>query len=101
MSFPRFLIADAVAALITAPLMLGIGYLFAQNYQLLKVYVNQVKVGLLIGGIITLIGIGLYMYRRHKRKELLVEEDQDDEAAVEAEIQELEASASSQTPKNF
>jgi hypothetical protein len=95
------LIADAVAALITAPLMLGIGYLFAQNYQLLKVYVNQVKVGLLIGGIITLIGIGLYMYRRHKRKELLVEEDQDDEAAVEAEIQELEASASSQTPKNF
>lgn len=101
MSFPRFLIADAVAALITAPLMLGIGYLFAQNYQLLKVYVNQVKVGLLIGGIITLIGIGLYMYRRHKRKELLVEEDQDDEAAVEAEIQELEASASSQTPKNL
>ncbi len=64
MSFVRFLVADAVAALITAPLMVSIGYIGAQNYDLMLQYVKQAKIVLLIGGIITFAIVGTYIWRR-------------------------------------
>ena len=78
MSFTRFLIADAVAALITAPLMVGLGFTFAQNYDLLLHYLHQVKVALVIGGIITF-GTLLVVFLRRRRR--LEQEVLDDEAA--------------------
>ena len=42
-SFTRFLIADAIAALITTPLMLGIGYICGEHYRAILDSVNQFK----------------------------------------------------------
>lgn len=75
MSFARFFLADAVAALITAPLMVGIGYIFAQNYELLLHYVHQVKIGLVVGGVITAAIIVTMFLRRRRRLELEAAED--------------------------
>lgn len=69
MSFSRFFLADAIAALITAPLMLGIGYVGAQNYDLLVGYVKQVKAALLAGGVIFLAFVIISFLRRRKRLE--------------------------------
>lgn len=62
-SFPRFLIADAVAALITTPVMIGLGYLFAEHYDHLMTWVREVKFALVLGGIAT----ALYLFWRFKR----------------------------------
>ena len=83
MSFTRFLIADAVAALITAPLMLAIGYLFAQNYELLLHYVHQVKIGLVIGGVITLAIVVVVFMRRRRRLEAEALAEGDDDESLE------------------
>lgn len=64
MSFMRFLVADAIAALITAPLMVSLGYIGAQNYDLMLQYIRQVKTALLLGGVITFTVVGVYIWRR-------------------------------------
>ncbi len=84
MSFARFLLADAVAALITAPLMLGIGYIGAQNYDLLVHYVKQVKIALLLGGVIFLAFVVISFLRRRKRLEREAAEDEAAEALAQA-----------------
>lgn len=42
-SFVRFIVADAIAALITTPLMLGIGYVCGEHYREILDTVNEVK----------------------------------------------------------
>jgi membrane protein DedA with SNARE-associated domain len=42
-SFIRFIVADAIAALITTPLMLGIGYVCGEHYREILSTVNEVK----------------------------------------------------------
>lgn len=69
MSFVRFFVADAIAALITAPLMVSLGYIGAQNYDLMLQYVKQVKTALLIGGVITFSVIGMYIWKRRDQGE--------------------------------
>jgi membrane protein DedA with SNARE-associated domain len=64
--FPRFLVSDLVAALITTPLMLFIGYLFAEHSDQLWVWVKQVKTFLLLFGLLLLAAVG---YRFRWRKE--------------------------------
>jgi membrane protein DedA with SNARE-associated domain len=59
----RFIIADAIAALITAPLMLCLGFLFAEHHEVLLDYVKQVKSYLVIGGL-ALAGYLVWRYRR-------------------------------------
>ncbi len=61
----RFMVADAIAALITTPLMLGLGYLFAEHYEALLVYVKQVKISLVIAGIL---GLFYFTFRYFKIK---------------------------------
>jgi membrane protein DedA with SNARE-associated domain len=51
-SFSHFLLCDAVAALITAPLMVGLGYVCAEHYETLLFWVQQTKLALIIGGIV-------------------------------------------------
>jgi membrane protein DedA with SNARE-associated domain len=63
-SFPRFFIADALAALITLPVMLGLGYLFAEHYNNIIAEVEQAKVYI---GVVGLLGLGI-LYAVYKRR---------------------------------
>lgn len=62
----KFIIADSIAALITTPVMLGLGFLFAEHYQLLLAYIEQVKLLLLLIGIAVLAFLG-YRFIKQKR----------------------------------
>ena len=87
-SFTRFLVADAIAALITTPLMLGIGYLFGQHYDHIVEIIKQIKVLLVVLGV----GVAVYLYFRFRKKvESHAEEAEDeefDEEEVSSEAQE-------------
>ena len=100
--------ADAIAALITAPLMLTIGYLFANYYESVVHYANQVKIALLVLGLIVFGAVATYIFRkRWDTPEGTIDGGEvSDDAQVEAEIEQLEASAAgqgsapAQPPKN-
>jgi membrane protein DedA with SNARE-associated domain len=62
-SFVRFVVMDAIAALITAPLMMGIGFIFAHNYETIVRWVRDLKFVLVGLGILT----ALFLYRRYRR----------------------------------
>jgi membrane protein DedA with SNARE-associated domain len=62
-SFPRFVIMDAIAALITTPLMMSIGYAFANNYTVIVKYLRDVKFVLIALGVV----IALFLWRRYRR----------------------------------
>jgi membrane protein DedA with SNARE-associated domain len=65
-NFLRFLLADGVAALVTTPLMMGLGYLFAEHYEALFGYIKQVKILLVVLGVIVGCAIlVLYLRSRH------------------------------------
>lgn len=64
---PRFVVADAVAALVTTPLMLGLGYLFAEHYEALLVYVKQVKISLVIAGVLVILYLS-YRYLKARQR---------------------------------
>jgi membrane protein DedA with SNARE-associated domain len=70
-SFSRFLVMDAIAALITTPLMMGIGYAFANNYEVIIKWMRDLK--------FILVGLGLigafFVYRHYKRKQSEVDEE--------------------------
>jgi membrane protein DedA with SNARE-associated domain len=70
-SFSRFLVMDAIAALITTPLMMGLGYVFAHNYQVIIRWMRDLKY--------VLVGIGLiaaiFIYRHYKRGKAEAESD--------------------------
>jgi membrane protein DedA with SNARE-associated domain len=76
-SFVRFLVMDAIAALITAPLMMGIGFIFAHNYDAIVRWVRDLKFVLLGFGVLT----ALFLYRRYKRTKEEVDEDMEAAAA--------------------
>jgi len=72
--FARFFIIDACAALITVPIMMGLGYLFANNYQLIMMYMRQIKIALVIVGLIGL----AYVVIRYRRKSTDVDDEDSD-----------------------
>jgi membrane protein DedA with SNARE-associated domain len=75
-SFARFVIMDAIAALITTPLMMGIGYAFANNYTVIVKYMRDLKFVLIGLGL----AVGFFLWRRYKRsqaEEALSEDDQE------------------------
>jgi len=65
MKFSHFLIADAIAALISAPLMIGLGYLAAENYQVILEWINRLKFYLVIP--LSIAGLFAYLWYRKKR----------------------------------
>jgi membrane protein DedA with SNARE-associated domain len=71
-SFVRFVVMDAIAALITTPLMMGLGYLFAHNYEAIVAWVREIKFVLLALGVIV---AGLLYKRYRNRGEELDTED--------------------------
>lgn len=65
-SFSHFLLCDAVAALITAPLMVGLGYVCAEHYETLLFYVQQTKLALIIGGLVLATYLVFSWWRRER-----------------------------------
>ncbi len=64
MQFMKFLIADAIAALVSVPLMLGLGYLLAEHYEAAFEFVKKIKwvtLGLVVAGV-----GGYWFYARRK-----------------------------------
>jgi membrane protein DedA with SNARE-associated domain len=64
---------DAIAALITTPLMMGIGYAFAHNYDVIVKYVRDLKYALVALGI-----VGAFFIIRHYRRPKTEQGDQED-----------------------
>jgi membrane protein DedA with SNARE-associated domain len=82
--FARFFLIDACAALITVPIMMGLGFLFAHNYELIMAYIRQIKIALVVVGFV-LLGFVVIRYRRKS-----TDPDDDDEALlVESESHEI------------
>ena len=65
----RFIAADSVAALVSAPLMIGIGYLAAEHYQTVLDAIHQIELLL----IIPLLIIILILLRRSRRGQKIFE----------------------------
>jgi len=63
--FWRFLLADAAGAVISIPVLVGLGYWFASLIPTLKAYVHLVQWGLL--GITVIVLAGFVAYRRRYR----------------------------------
>ena len=81
-SFVRFLLADALAALITTPLMLGVGYLFGQHFDHIMAIIKQVKLLLVLGGI----GVAIYLYFRFRKQVESTTEENEDEDLEDEEL---------------
>jgi membrane protein DedA with SNARE-associated domain len=69
-SFTRFVIMDAIAALITTPLMMGIGFAFAHNYESIIKWIRDLKFILVALGIIA----AIFIIRRYRRPRSEIEE---------------------------
>lgn len=68
MRFSTFLAADAVAALISAPLMLGLGYFASEHYETVVRWMHQAKIYSVILGVLGAI-VAVVIYRRRKHRE--------------------------------
>jgi membrane protein DedA with SNARE-associated domain len=78
MRFGNFLAADAAAALVSAPLMMWLGYIFSENYHFVLDAISKAKTYSIIGGVI-LLCVGVVLYIRHKRREAMETEEAEGE----------------------
>lgn len=79
MDFKKFIIADAVAALISAPIMIALGYMGAQNYEAISKGVARIK-HITLFSLVVILVIGIYLYLRNRSgEEELAAEQQDPE----------------------
>jgi membrane protein DedA with SNARE-associated domain len=68
MNFTRFLIADMVAALISLPIMLGIGYLFSEHFDTILEQISSIRRSFVIVSVPIIALICYLLYRRSKKK---------------------------------
>ena len=68
MNFLRFLIADMLAALISLPIMLGIGYLFSEHFDTILEQISSIRRSFVIISVPILALVGGLLYRRNKKK---------------------------------
>lgn len=66
MRFSTFLMADAIAALVSAPLMLALGYFASEHFDTVIAWMHQAKIYSVFVGIALAIG-AFVLYRRHRR----------------------------------
>jgi membrane protein DedA with SNARE-associated domain len=60
-----FLIADALSAAVTVPVVVTLGYYFGQHLDVVRARMHQVQ--WVVGGAVA-IGVGLWLWRRARRK---------------------------------
>lgn len=66
MRFSKFLIADGIAALISVPLMVGVGYFFAEHYDYLLEGIDQAKFWSI--PVVLLIAATWFIFRKKRKK---------------------------------
>ncbi|MBX7137422.1 MAG: DedA family protein [Oligoflexia bacterium] len=67
MNLRKFLVADCLAALVSLPFFLAVGYLVADNYKMALHYISEAKFMTVIATI--LLGtVGYWIYRRRRRQ---------------------------------
>ena len=67
MSLKRFLLSDALAALVSVPLMMYLGFLASENYDAVMLEVRRAKNFTVVVGSIALLALALYLFRKYKR----------------------------------
>ncbi|TAL87715.1 MAG: DedA family protein [Rhodanobacter sp.] len=68
-SFPRFLLIDTLAALISVPIWVYLGYFGAHNHQWLITWIHRGQASLWgLVGLVLLIGVLLWWRRRRRRR---------------------------------
>ena len=70
MSLRKFIIADLLAAAISVPLMVGLGYWLSENFDLLTKIIAQTKMISLILGGVCLAVVGLMIHKRLRRRSI-------------------------------
>ncbi len=83
MSFLRFLIADMAAALISLPIMLGLGYIGAEHFDAIVDELSSIRRNVVIATVPVLLAIGLY-YAHKRRLQKKAEEKEDLEETKES-----------------
>jgi len=68
MRFSTFLAADAVAALISAPLMLALGYFASEHYDTVVRWMHQAKIYSVGLGVVAAV-VAIFVYRRRRQRE--------------------------------
>jgi membrane protein DedA with SNARE-associated domain len=68
-SFGRFLLLDGSAALISVPVWVYLGYFGANNREWLLTWLHRGQAGMWIALGLILAGVGVFFWRRHKRKQ--------------------------------
>lgn len=68
----KFVLADALSAMLTVPAVTYLGYLFANNLEKAKQHMRQIEVGILVG--LAAVGLAILAYhsiqrRRERRRE--------------------------------
>lgn len=75
MSFKKFIIADAFAALVSATIMISLGYVFSNEYEHILGVMKQMKNGALWIALIALVALFVFMRKRkRKAREALAQE---------------------------
>ena len=64
-SFATFILADAVSAAITVPIVVTLGYKFGQHLDVVRGHIHEVQWAL---GAVVLVGLAIWFVRRRRRK---------------------------------
>lgn len=83
MRFPRFIIADALAALISVPIVFGIGYLASEHIDAAMAGLHKGSVYLGIGVAVVIVGL---LIRRHLRGLKSLSDDSNNKESCESRI---------------
>ncbi len=82
MRYSRFLIADAIAALVSAPIMMFLGYLGSEHFEEIFAAIGKTKNLLMIIGAVGIVGYILYRRYRNRVQQQEEAEWQKDTAVV-------------------
>lgn len=74
-SLGRFLLLDGMAALISVPIWVYLGYFGANNHQWLLTWIHRGQTGLWLAAAIIAVIVGVYTLRRRSRRRALTEGD--------------------------